>query len=111
MSKYQEIAQMLDANAIQNTVDAYNKGRADAEAEHKAMCESCIHKVSADDIKAIRADAIDEIYQLADERMKEQIKYLEQNTRRNGKMWAMYMNTYLGHIKVACKQLKGKKND
>lgn len=34
--------------------------RADAEAEQKAMCESCIHKVSADDIKAIRDSVIDE---------------------------------------------------
>ena len=38
----------------------YNKGRADAEAEHKAMCDSCIHKVSAVDINAIRDSAIDE---------------------------------------------------
>lgn len=35
-------------------------GKADAEAEHKAMCESCIHKVSADDIEAIKNSAIDE---------------------------------------------------
>lgn len=31
-----------------------------AEAEQKAMCESCIHKVSADDIAAIKNSAIDE---------------------------------------------------
>lgn len=29
MTKYQDIAQMLDANAIQNIVDAYEKGKAD----------------------------------------------------------------------------------
>ena len=29
MTKYQDIAMMLEANAITNTVDAYNKGRAD----------------------------------------------------------------------------------
>ena len=44
--------------------DGNLKGRADAEKEHEAMCETCIHKVSADDIKAIedkaRADAIDD---------------------------------------------------
>ena len=91
--------------------EAIAHAREVAEAEHKAMCESCIHKVSADDIKAIRDSAIDEIYELADERMEEQIKYLEQNTRRNGKMWAKYMNTYLGHIKVACKQLKENSNE
>lgn len=39
MNKYQEIAQMLDANAIQNTVDAYNKGRADAIDECKKMID------------------------------------------------------------------------
>lgn len=35
--------------------------RAKAEAEHKAMCESCIHKVSADDLRAIKYDAVDEL--------------------------------------------------
>ena len=35
--------------------------KADAEAEHKAMCESCIHKVSADDLRAIKYDAVDEL--------------------------------------------------
>lgn len=44
------------------------KIRADAEREHKAMCENCIHKVSAEDIKAIednaRADAINEFLEL-----------------------------------------------
>lgn len=39
----------------------YGKGRADAEAEQKAMCESCIHKVSADDLRAIKYDAVDEL--------------------------------------------------
>lgn len=39
----------------------YEKGKSDAEAEQKAMCESCIHKVSADDIKQIRADMLKEI--------------------------------------------------
>lgn len=34
--------------------------KTDAEAEQQNMCESCIHKVSADDIKAIRNSAIDE---------------------------------------------------
>ena len=40
--------------------DCTNQIQSIAEAEHKAMCESCIHKVSADDIKAIRNSAIDE---------------------------------------------------
>lgn len=31
------------------------------EAEHKAMCDSCIHKVSADDLRAIKYDAVDEL--------------------------------------------------
>lgn len=32
-----------------------------AEAEQIAMCESCIHKVSADDLKTIKYDAIEEL--------------------------------------------------
>lgn len=32
-----------------------------AEAEQKAMCDSCIHKVSADDLRAIKYDAVDEL--------------------------------------------------
>lgn len=39
----------------------YEKGKADAEKEHTEMCNSCIHKVSKEDIDAIRADAIDEV--------------------------------------------------
>lgn len=33
---------------------------AERQIEQQNMCESCIHKVSADDIKAIRNSAIDE---------------------------------------------------
>ena len=40
---------------------AYKLGKSDAEAEHKAMCESCIHKVSADDLRAIKHDTVDEL--------------------------------------------------
>ena len=40
---------------------AYKLGKSDAEAEHKAMCESCIHKVGADDLSAIKYDAVDEL--------------------------------------------------
>ena len=32
------------------------QGKSDAEETHKAMCDSCIHKVSKEDIDAIRAD-------------------------------------------------------
>jgi hypothetical protein len=35
MTKYQDIALMLEANAITNTVDAYEKGRTDAIDEYK----------------------------------------------------------------------------
>lgn len=41
-------------------LDGMKLGRAEAEAEQQNMCESCIHKVSADDIDAIRNSAIDE---------------------------------------------------
>ena len=29
----------------------------------------------------------------------------KQSYMRSGKQWAMYMNTYLGHIQVACTRL------
>lgn len=57
-----------------------------------------------------RTDAIEEIYKKAEEKIKEQIEYLNQSPR-NGKMWARYMTTYLGHIKTACEQLKEHNND
>lgn len=44
--------------------ERYEQGIADAELVHKEMCESCIHKVSAEDIEQIRADAIDEFESL-----------------------------------------------
>ena len=40
--------------------DCTNQIQSIAEAEQKAMCESCIHKVSADDLRAIKYDAVDE---------------------------------------------------
>lgn len=48
----------------------YKNGRKDAEAEHEAMCETCIHKVSADDLRAIRNSAIDEYFSRFDEFVK-----------------------------------------
>lgn len=48
MNKYQEIAQILDANAIQDTVDAYVKGRADAECEYTYKVMQRIAEVDAD---------------------------------------------------------------
>lgn len=39
----------------------YERGRAEAEEEHKTMCETCIHKVSKEDIEQIRASAIDDV--------------------------------------------------
>lgn len=67
MTKYQDIAQMLDANAIQNIVDAYEKGRADAEEE----AENRFNRV-LDDEKRISyqqgsADIIEKIIELAHE--------------------------------------------
>ena len=49
--------------------------------------------------------AIDDVMERAKEIQEEQIKNLEHSTMRSGKQWAMYMNTYLGHIQVACKRL------
>lgn len=56
MDKYQEIAQMLDANAIQNTVDAYIKGRADKYAE----ITSEYMLLTEEQLQEIKADIIDE---------------------------------------------------
>lgn len=53
----------------------------------------------------IRAEAIDEIFEKANEIQKQQIENLTQSSKRNGKMWAIYMVTYLGHIQTACTRL------
>lgn len=50
-------------------------------------------------------EAIDDVMERAKEIQEEQIKNLEHSTMRSGKQWAIYMNTYLGHIQVACKRL------
>lgn len=57
--------------------------------------------------------ALEDVYTKAKEMQLEQIKNLEQSSKRNGKMWARYMITYLGHIENACKRLfeVGGKND
>ena len=49
--------------------------------------------------------AIDDVMNRAKEIQEEQIKNLEQHTRRSGKQWAIYMNTHLGHIQIACKRI------
>lgn len=38
----------------------YLNGKAEAETEHDKMCETCIHKVSKEDIEQIKVDAIEE---------------------------------------------------
>ena len=49
--------------------------------------------------------AIDDVMNKAKEIQEEQIKNLEQHPRRSGKQWAIYMNTHLGHIQIACKRI------
>lgn len=49
--------------------------------------------------------AIEDVMKKAEEIQEEQIKNLEQSPMRSGKRWAIYMNTYLGQIQVACKRL------
>ena len=49
--------------------------------------------------------AIEDVMEKAREIQEEQIKNLAHSPRRNGKSWSIYMNTYLGHIQVACKRL------
>ena len=64
------------------------------------------------DVEKIKADAIEEIFEKANEIQKQQIENLNQSNRKNGKMWARYMVTYLGHIQNACTRLlKEKQND
>ena len=55
--------------------------------------------------KNIREKAIDDVMNKAKEIQEEQIKNLEQHPRRSGKQWAIYMNTHLGHIQIACKRI------
>lgn len=52
-----------------------------------------------------RAEVLDEVMKKAEEMQLEQIENLDKSIRRNGKMWAGYMITYLGHIQAACKRM------
>lgn len=63
----------------------------------------------ADVVKAERNKAIDNVMKKAKELQEDQIKNLEKSTMRNGKRWAVYMTTYLGHIQVVCKRLIAEK--
>lgn len=49
---------------------AYDSGYEQAEKEHKAMCETCIHKVSKEDIDAIKADAIEKCAEIISKNMR-----------------------------------------
>lgn len=57
--------------------EAYNKGKSDAEKEHLETCDSCIHKVSAEDIEQIRADAIEEFVKAIEKHQTRQDSYLD----------------------------------
>lgn len=52
-----ELLMPYDVESIEELIENV---RNKADKEHKEMCNSCIHKVSKEDIDAIRADAIDE---------------------------------------------------
>ena len=67
--------------------------------------EIVFQEIVAEHDKQIRAEVIEEVMKKAETIQLEQIENLNKSTRRNGKMWARYMSTYLGHIKVACKRM------
>ena len=73
-----------------------------------SMNENCICIPSADECHIRKESynrAIDDVMKKAREIQEEQIKNLEQSPMRSGKRWAIYMNTYLSHIQVACTRL------
>ena len=69
--------------------------------QHIALCE----KYCVNTIEDLYEKAIDDVMNKAKEIQEEQIKNLEQHPRRSGKQWAIYMNTHLGHIQIACKRI------
>lgn len=83
------------------------------EVQIHSYVDEYIHKVSQetddltfrDGFKQGYNKAIDDVMAKAKEIQEEQIENLEHSPIRNGKQWAIYMNTYLGHIQVACKKL------
>lgn len=78
------------------------------ECKKCSMHEECICDASADEClirKQSYNKAIDDVMKKAKEIQEEQIKNLEQSPKRSGKQWAVYMNTHLGHIQIACKRL------
>jgi hypothetical protein len=77
--------------------------------EKEGNTGKCCHKCSLEILREYESKiynkAIGEVMKKAKEIQEEQIRNLEQSPIRNGKRWAAYMNTYLGHIQVACKRL------
>lgn len=73
-----------------------------------SMNEKCICIPGADEC-GIRKEsynkAIDDVMRKAREIQEEQIKNLGQSHMRSGKRWAIYMDTYLGHIQTACARM------
>lgn len=59
IDSYAKFSFYLDLNELKQQI------RKEAEQEHAKMCESCIHKVSKEDIDAIRADAIEDCKKIA----------------------------------------------
>lgn len=63
------------ADALKEAFDktytkAYDSGYQQAEKEHKAMCDTCIHKVSAEDIQAINDSAIEKCAEIISKSMR-----------------------------------------
>lgn len=87
-----------DVDAMVKELNAYKLGECMNNCEHYDNCSNYIYSKGYN-------KAIDDVMAKAREIQEEQIKNLEQYPKRYGKQWAVYMNTHLGHIQVACRRL------
>lgn len=79
---------------------AYEQGAKDMERAKQIIIDTLLKE-----IEQCRTEVLDEVMKKAEEMQLEQIENLDKSIRRNGKMWAGYMITYLGHIQAACKRM------
>ena len=87
-----------EIETIIKALEYYQLGDCMNECEHYKNCSDYIYSKGYN-------KAIDDVMKKAREIQEEQIKNLEQSPMRNGKRWATYMGTYLGHMQVVCKRL------
>ena len=97
------MGRLVDIDEVILAVDKHTKDESEIVLDEDITV--ILEEVPTAHDEEIRNKVINDVMKKANEIQKEQIKNLKKSPMRNGKRWAIYMNTYLGHIQVACKRL------